>query len=158
MVRTIVEEDSVRQFAAALTVSMALIATTAAGAAAAPFTGIVRTVVGSPLIVRGGAVRPATKGTLVEKGDTIRTDAKSTVGLVFSDDTLISMGPGSEVVIDDYLFEPEADRLSFVARVLRGTMNYLSGQIARLSPRSVRLLMPTATVGVRGTHVLINVK
>jgi hypothetical protein len=158
MVRKTVEEDSVREFVAVLVVSVALVATAAADAAAAPFTGIVRTVVGSPLVVRGGTVRPATKGTLVEKGDTIRTDAKSTVGLVFSDDTLISLGPRSEVVIDDYLFEPEADRLSFVARVLRGTMNYLSGQIAKLSPKSVRLLMPTATVGVRGTHVLINVK
>lgn len=147
-----------RQAAVLPSVAAAFVVLVTGTAAAGPFAGIVKTTEGSPVIVHGGASRPATLGAFVEKGDTVRTDAKSAIGLVFSDDTIISMGPNSEVAIDDYLFEPAGRQLSFVARVLRGTVGYLSGQIAKLSPKSVRLVMPTATIGVRGTHVLISVK
>jgi hypothetical protein len=36
-------------------------------------------------------------------------------------------------------------------------VSYVSGQIAKLAPGAVRLIAPTATIAVRGTHVLIRV-
>jgi len=124
---------------------------------AEPFTGIVKSVEGTAMIVRNGERTAAVKGMQLQKGDMVKTDPQGAIGMVFSDDTLISMGPNTEVCIDDYLFEPIEKRLSFVARILRGTVCFLSGQIAKLSPESVRLVMPVATIGVRGTHVLIKV-
>jgi hypothetical protein len=59
--------------------------------------------------------------------------------------------------VDEYLFDPLEKELSFIARLIRGTISFLSGQIAKLSPESVQLVMPAATIGVRGTHVLIKV-
>jgi hypothetical protein len=126
-------------------------------AAAEPFTGIVKSVEGAAMIERNGERKAAARGMQLQKGDTVKTDPQGAIGMVFSDDTLISMGPNTEVRIDDYLFEPLEKRLSFVARILRGTVCFLSGQIAKLSPESVRLVMPVATIGVRGTHVLIKV-
>ena len=68
------------------------------------------------------------------------------------------MGPNSEIAVDDYLFEPLEDKLSFVLRLIRGTVSFLSGQMTKLSPESVQLVMPAATIGVRGTHLLIKVE
>jgi hypothetical protein len=126
-------------------------------AAAETFVGIVKSVEGGAVIKRDSQTIKAAKGMHVVKGDTVATDAQGAIGLVFSDDTLISMGPNTELVIDDYLFEPLEKELSFVARIIRGTVSFLSGQIARLSPETVQLVMPAATIGVRGTHVLIKV-
>lgn len=126
-------------------------------AAAETFVGIVKSIEGGAVIKRDTETIKATKGMHVIKGDTVATDANGAIGLVFSDDTLISMGPNTELVIDDYLFQPSDKKLSFVARIIRGTVAFLSGQIAKLSPERVQLVMPAATVGVRGTHVLIKV-
>jgi hypothetical protein len=128
-----------------------------ATAAAEPFTGIVRSLQGAPVIVRAGTATPAAKGARVEKGDTVKTGPADTIGIVFSDDTVLTLGPGTAIAIDDYAFDPLGKQLSFVARILRGTVRYISGQIAKLRPPAVRLTMPAGTIGIRGTDVLIRV-
>jgi len=52
------------------------------------------------------------------------------------------MGPNSEMAIDEYNFVPIEGRLSFVVKFIHGTITYLSGQISKLSPQSVRLETP----------------
>jgi hypothetical protein len=128
-----------------------------ASAAAQAFIGVVKSIEGSAVIQRSETTIPAAYGMEIQKGDIVRTDRNGSVGLVFSDDTRVSMGPGTEIAVDDYLFEPLEKKLSFVLRMIQGTVSFLSGQMAKLSPESVRLVMPAATIGVRGTHVLIKV-
>ena len=92
----------------------------------------------------------------IHMGDLIQTAETGSVGLIFSDDSILSMGPASELVINEYYFVPAEEKLSFVVRLIRGTIAYLSGQIAKLSPPSVRLETPAMTIGVRGTQVLVH--
>ncbi len=122
------------------------------------FVGIVKTLEGGATIIRNGESKPAVRGMQVQKGDKVKTDSQGAVGLVFSDDAVLSMGPNSEVVLDDYVFEPADKRLSFVASLLKGTLCFLSGQITKLAPESVRINIPHATIGVRGTRVLARVE
>ncbi len=124
-------------------------------AAADTFVGVVKSLEGGAVITRNGESIPVVTGMEIQWADFVKTDRRGYVGLVFSDDTRISMGPNTELTIDDYLFEPVEKKYSFVLRLIRGTVSFLSGQIAKLSPDSVKLVMPAATIGVRGTHVLI---
>ncbi len=124
-------------------------------AAADAFVGVVKTLEGSAVITRNGETIAVGTGMDIQRADVVKTDRNGFIGLVFSDDTRISMGPNTELAVDDYLFEPVEKKLSFVLRLIRGTISFLSGQIAKLSPESVQLVMPAATIGVRGTHVLI---
>ncbi len=126
-------------------------------AAADAFVGVVKTLEGGAAITRDGETIAVGTGMEIQRADVVKTDRNGFVGLVFSDDTRISMGPNTELAVDDYLFEPVEKKLSFVLRLIRGTVSFLSGQIAKLSPESVQLVMPAATIGVRGTHVLIEV-
>ena len=126
-------------------------------AAADAFVGVVKTLEGDAFITRNGETIAVGTGMDIQRADVVKTSRKGCVGLVFSDDTRISMGPNTELAVDDYLFEPVEKKLSFVLRLIRGTLSFLSGQIAKLSPESVQLVMPAATIGVRGTHVLIKV-
>jgi hypothetical protein len=129
----------------------------ATGAVAEEFVGLVKSVEGQAFVARGGETKAVAAGMEIKMGDVLKTGADGSVGLIFSDDTIISMGPRTELAVEDYLFEPIEGKLAFIARILKGTVSYLSGQIAKLSPESVKLVTPAATIGVRGTHVLIKV-
>lgn len=130
------------------------------GAAAEPPTDFIATVkhaAGAPVVVRMGSPLPVVPGSRILVGDTLRTPPGASLGVVFADDTLLTLGPSSEVAVDDFVFAPAEQKLSFVARILRGTVAYISGQLAKLAPASVKLVAPNATVGTRGTVVLIRV-
>lgn len=126
-------------------------------AAARAFVGIVKSVEGSAVIKRNDATITVVQGMAVEQVDIVKTHHQGYVGLVFADDTRVSIGPNTEIAVDEYLFNPLENKLSFVLRLIRGTLSFLSGQMTKLSPDSVQLVMPAATIGVRGTHVLIDV-
>jgi hypothetical protein len=125
--------------------------------AAQAFVGVVKSVEGEAVVERDGKTITVVTGMTVKQMDTIKTHRRGHVGLVFSDDTRLSMGPNTEIAIDEYLFDPLEKNLSFVLRLIRGVVSFLSGQMTKLSPDSVQLVMPVATIGVRGTHVLIEV-
>ncbi len=124
----------------------------ATSAAADDPAGIVKTVKGASSIVHQGKLGPATCGQKIFMGDTVKTGPDGSLGMIFEDDTLLSLGPNSEIIINEYIFAPAQGNMSVVIRMIKGTAAYLSGIIAKLSPQSVRFETPTATLGVRGTR------
>jgi len=119
--------------------------------------GIIKLSTGDVTIERNGSPIKATVNMKILQGDQVRTGTDGKAGMIFEDDTLISMGPNSRISIDNFLFKPSEKSFSFITRILRGTASYISGQIAKLAPGSVRIETPQATVGLRGTHVLVKV-
>jgi hypothetical protein len=79
------------------------------------------------------------------------------MGVTFKDNTVMSFGPGTEITVDEYLYSPSRDDLKLSARIARGTLEYISGVIAKLKPEAVAIKTPTGTIGVRGTHFLVKV-
>jgi hypothetical protein len=79
------------------------------------------------------------------------------LGVTLKDDTRVSLGPGSEVRLNSFLFTPAEGRLGLVLNFVRGMAVYVSGKIAKLAPDSIRLETPWAIVGVRGTTVAVQV-
>jgi hypothetical protein len=120
--------------------------------------GVVKSVSGEAIVVRGGASLTPEINFFLHRGDVIKTGATGNVGVIFEDDTLVSMGPSSELAIDDFLFEPAQEELSLVVRMIRGSMSFLSGEIGKLAPENVKLETPDATIGMRGTRLLIKVE
>lgn len=119
--------------------------------------GIVKLLAGDVTIERYNTPVKVTANMQVQKGDLVRTGADGKADMIFDDDTMISMGPNSRISIDDFLFQPSEKSFSFITRIIHGTVSYISGQIAKLAPGLVRIETPQATVGLRGTHVLIKV-
>lgn len=96
-------------------------------------------------------------GEVIFLADVVETQAGS-VGLTFNDGSRISIGPHSRVQFTEYDFAPAEGRLSFVVDFFRGTLLYISGSIAKLSPDAVKVRTPVATVAVRGTRFLAEVE
>ncbi len=117
----------------------------------------VKTVSGEALVARQGKVLAVKLEENLYKGDTLRTGPDSSLGITFKDNTTFSLGPRTEIVIDEFLFNPAQEKLSIVTRMIRGTVAYVSGIIGRLSPQSVRFETPVATVGIRGTKFLVKI-
>ncbi|NLC71795.1 MAG: outer membrane beta-barrel protein [Desulfuromonadaceae bacterium] len=120
--------------------------------------GTTKNVKGDVFISRHGQEIPVKIGTQLYQNDRIRTGDDSTVGIIFEDNTVLSLGPETELVIDEYVFAPEKGLLGMFIRMLKGTVSYLSGIIGEQAPDAVRFQLPDATIGLRGTHFLVAVE
>lgn len=119
--------------------------------------GVVKSVVGEAWAGPPGALAPAVVGTRLYAGDAVRTGAGGALGVILRDNTVMAFGPGSEARVDEFLFDPDAGEGRMVASLLRGTLNVVTGMIAKLRPDAQLIRTPTATLGVRGTHLLVKV-
>jgi hypothetical protein len=126
-------------------------------AALAEPAGNIKSVSGEAWIDRGGQQVPAEIGAPVEAGDLMVTGEDGAMGVTFRDNTMISLGPNSEVTVDDFVYDPKNDKLSFASRIARGTMQQVSGNIAKLDPDAVSVRTPNASLAVRGTRFVIRV-
>jgi hypothetical protein len=77
--------------------------------------------------------------------------------VILRDNSTLSLGPGSRIVIETFLFFPYEGKFGMLARITRGSMAYLSGLIGKLAPGSARFETPTATIGIRGTRFAVKV-
>lgn len=144
-------------FARAACLGLLLAAAAPAAAADAVPAGHVKTVSGTVSIVRGQNARPAHAGDAVFATDTLRTGADGAIGITLRDDTRVSLGPNSEMLVDRYVYAPGEGGLGMVLKFMQGVAVYVSGRMAKLAPDAIRLETPSGIVGVRGTTVAIRV-
>jgi hypothetical protein len=142
------------------TTAVVLVLTLAAPALAQESTvaGRIKVVSGSAFIVRNNQLVAAKLGDLVREADGLRTGADGRIGVTMNDDTRISLGPSSEVLVERFVYAPGEGRLAFALKLVRGLTAYVSGRIAKLAPDAIRLETPNAIIGVRGTSLAIRVE
>lgn len=121
------------------------------------YIGFIDNVEGEVTIVSGENTVKGEPNMKIVAGDVIQTGSKSSVGLIMLDDTVVSVGPGSKIAIEEFLFDPAERDLSFVARLVKGTFSFITGQIAKLAPQKVKLETPDATLAVRGTKFIVEI-
>jgi hypothetical protein len=119
--------------------------------------GYVKTVSGQASITTSGKTQTAILGTPVFEGSQLQTGPSSSLGITFKDETLMSFGPDTQMVVEEYLFAPSQGKLKLGSKLTKGTLNYISGSIAKLKPDAVSVGTPTGTIGVRGTHFVLKV-
>ncbi len=118
----------------------------------------IKTVSGQAEIVRNGARSAARVGDPLYERDTIETGADGAIGITFIDNTVMSGGPNSQIVLEDYKFNSSNFKGSMLTDMNRGTISMISGDIARSTPGAMKVKTPTAILGVRGTRFVIEVK
>lgn len=114
-----------------------------------------KNVLGDIGIARNGGTLNAVAGSTLFVSDRIVSGTGSSAGIVFKDGTQLTLGPSTDIQVRDYAFEPKQSRFGFLVYLARGAAVYSSGMIAKLSPESVKVATPTATIGVRGTRFII---
>jgi hypothetical protein len=118
--------------------------------------GIVRNFEGQATITRGERSFQAAVGSKLQAGDVLATGFDGSLGLILRDNSCLSIGPQSKIVIKDFLFSPAEGKMALFARLAKGTMAYMSGMIGKLAPESVRFETPVASIGIRGTYFVVS--
>jgi hypothetical protein len=123
-----------------------------------PVIGYVKTVKGDAMVISEGQQAKAAVGTPVMSGSKLKTGSSGSMGVTFKDNTVMSIGPNTELTVDEYLYAPSKGKLKLGATMAKGTLAYLSGAIAKIKPDAVTVKTPTGTIGVRGTHFVLKVE
>jgi hypothetical protein len=105
-------------------------------------------------ITRSGDKILTEKGTLIEMNDVVET-LNGVVHLVFEDDTKVKIKEYSELVIDDFVYEPSTKKGKLNLKASIGNIRYTSGLI--VNKENIKIDTPTASVSVRGTDFYITV-
>jgi hypothetical protein len=119
--------------------------------------GSLRNKKGDVLIDRNGNTVKAEDGAPIYSNDTVRTGANGSVGIIFKDNSRISLGPKSRLDLKKFVFKPAQGQFSMINKLAKGTASFVSGKMTKLSPESVILETPTSTIGIRGTTYNIKV-
>jgi len=123
-----------------------------------PKAGFVKNVSGQAFIERNKVIKSAkAKDELMEK-DVLITGRVGSMGVILQDNSVMSIGSNTRLVISKFAFKPADEKLSFIAQIKKGTVVYLTGLIAKLNHNGVKFETPTAACGIRGTHFAIKVE
>jgi len=118
---------------------------------------LVKSVTGVVKVTRGQQTFDATSGSTLQVSDRLVSAPGASAAIVFRDGTLLTLGSGADILVRNYVFTPKDNKFAFSLYLSKGSAIYESGKIGKLSPQSVSVETPKATVGVRGTRFLIEV-
>jgi hypothetical protein len=142
--------------ASLLCLGLASVSALAQGTAPAATAGTVKRVIGAVTLERAGTGAPVAAGVAVQVGDTLRTGADGAVGITLVDDTLLTLGADSELVLSDYSFDSTTHDGGMLASLWRGTVAVVTGLIGKKAPEKVRVQTRTVVLGVRGTEFIVD--
>lgn len=120
--------------------------------------GVIKKINGAATVVRGKNEYKVNIGTPVFMKDILKTDNTGSLGIRFKDNTMISVGSNTVYTIDEYVYQPNEQKLSFVSKITKGTLHFVSGNLTKLAPDAVKVKTPEATIGFRGTRFLVKVE
>jgi len=97
---------------------------------------------------RASGVQRLVVGADVFVGDRVVTGPSGQVQILFDDSTELVVGPGSALLIEDYLLRQDGSAGRLALTALAGTFRFVTGS----APKDrYTVKTPTATIGVRGT-------
>ena len=120
--------------------------------------GQVKTAKGTVHVERDGKRLPANVGMPIRQADTLVTGTDGAVGVTFTDNSLLSTGPNSVLVVDRYNFDSTTHAGRFDASLKKGTLAVVSGKMVKQSPEAMKVRTPAAIMGVRGTEFVVQVE
>ena len=102
----------------------------------------------------GAAVgRVLETGKTVYLNDHVTTDATGKLQVLLNDETSFTLGPNSDMVLDEFVYDPKTSVGKVSASIFKGLFRFVTGKVARRDPGHMRIRTPAATIGIRGTMV-----
>jgi hypothetical protein len=96
----------------------------------------------------GAAERALRRGDAINQNEIIRTGAASAAQLLFRDETSMSLGANTEIILDKMAYDPARKQGEVVVRAVNGAFRFVSGS---MDSSSYKVTTPVGTIGVRGT-------
>jgi len=87
-------------------------------------------------------------GAGVVHGEAIKTSAQGSTQIVFPDQSTLNVGHSSSLVIDEFVYDPNARSGNMVATLGHGALRFVGGQISHTT--GVTIQTQVGTLGIRG--------
>jgi len=128
------------------------IGVTAAGPALAQDAGTIGAVAAVKPDAFGAAPSAAEQtlnvGAGLVENEKIRTDENGTANVIFADRSTLTVGKGSEVTLDKFVYDPASKAGGIALNLAQGALRFIGGQLSKTGDVSVKT--PTATMTIRG--------
>jgi VCBS repeat-containing protein len=123
--------------------------------AAAQVIGTVTKLTGSATAIRNGVSVMLNTGDNVQKGDVVQAGPDSALGLTFIDGTVFGLSANARMVLNEMIYDPNGSANSSLLSLVQGTITFVAGETAKRG--DMRVDTPVATMGIRGTAVLVEI-
>lgn len=94
------------------------------------------------------ATRQVNVGTDIRQNEVIATGPDSRTQLIFADETVLTIGPDSRLIMDSMVYDPSTTTGEMVVDATQGVFRFVSG---RLASSGYTIRTPVGTIGIRGT-------
>jgi hypothetical protein len=117
--------------------------------------GHVTKLAGTAAAIRNGVSIILNNGDNVEKGDVVISGSNSTLGITFIDGTVFGLSSNARMVLNEMVYDPNGSNNSSLLSLVAGTITFVAGETAKHGDMKVDT--PVATMGIRGTAVLVEI-
>lgn len=93
-------------------------------------------------------LKTITIGQSIAHKERIQTKSSGSVQLLFLDKTSMTIGPNSDLTIDEYVYDPSANTGKLAATLGKGALRFVGGQISHNGDAEIKTA--SALIGIRG--------
>ncbi|MEH2624091.1 VCBS repeat-containing protein [Bradyrhizobium sp. AZCC 1719] len=122
---------------------------------APPVIGHVTKLTGNATAIRNGVSIILNQGETVHKGDVVQSGSDSTLGITFIDGTVFGLASNARMVLNEMVYDPNGSDNRSLLSLVQGTISFVAGATAKKGDMKVDT--PVATMGIRGTAVLVEI-
>ena len=99
------------------------------------------------------------KSASIDTGTRATTGPNGRLRFVLPDETVFTIGPNSDMVINDYVYDPAiTSTLRKIAmNMTKGLFRFVTGKVVNTEPTGMKVTLPVADLGFRGTEAEIEV-
>jgi len=104
---------------------------------------------GSAQIVRDKPYEADLKFAIQSNDEAITTDGR--MAIKFLDDSIVKLTEHSQLLIDEYIYDPDPSKTKMALTFGLGTARFITGNLGRIDKQNIKLKTPTANIAIRGT-------
>jgi hypothetical protein len=101
----------------------------------------------------GGATAPLVVGAHIVHKERVHTTPAGTAQLLFTDKSSMSIAPNTDIVIDEYVYDPNANNGHMLVSLTKGALRYVGGQLSHQGEATITT--SAANIGIRGGTVTV---
>src|SRR5210317_368607 len=88
--------------------------------------------------------------------DNVQT-SNGRLGITFLDDSQVRLTEHSELIIDEFIYDPDPSKSKMALQFASGTARFITGKLATIDKKNISIQTPSATIGIRGTDFTVTV-
>jgi len=104
---------------------------------------------GSAQIVRDEPLKAEVNLGIQSNDEAITTNGR--MAITFLDDSTVRLTEHSELLIDEYIYDPNPSKSKMALTFSLGTARFITGNLNRIDKQNIQLKTPTANIAIRGT-------